>query len=281
MSVLLHLSDLHFGTERPHVCKVLIQFARTLCPDAIIISGDLTQRATAAQFAAAADFVSALPEVPRLILPGNHDLPGLPLRAIAPYVRHSGSFPGRLDPWLELDDILIVGANSCHRWLHQHGAISRTQVRRVAARLRAAAPTQWKIVVTHHPLLLTSGADWADRPFGHAEALRSWFVAGAELFLNGHVHQACTQPVTTGHDTRRSAHVSQAGTACSSRLPGGKPNSFTVLRQETHGAHLIRSAEHWSWSERGHEFVRSECHPLHALARSTRHEAPGTTADRS
>lgn len=42
MSVLLHLSGLHFGTERPQVCQALLDFAHHFTPDAIIISGDLT-----------------------------------------------------------------------------------------------------------------------------------------------------------------------------------------------------------------------------------------------
>ena len=44
-------------------------------PDLIVVTGDITQRARVAQFKLAAAFFEALPDVPRVCLPGNHDLP--------------------------------------------------------------------------------------------------------------------------------------------------------------------------------------------------------------
>ena len=53
MSILLHISDTHFGTEQPEVVRALQQLARERHPDVLVYSGDMTQRARAAQFAAA------------------------------------------------------------------------------------------------------------------------------------------------------------------------------------------------------------------------------------
>ena len=66
MSVLLQISDTHFGTERAPVVEALLALAEELAPERVLLSGDITQRATAAQFAAARAFCA------RLGRPGRH-----------------------------------------------------------------------------------------------------------------------------------------------------------------------------------------------------------------
>ncbi|MEN3112318.1 metallophosphoesterase family protein [Uliginosibacterium paludis] len=263
MSLFLHLSDPHFGTERPPVCEALIALAHRLAPDAVIISGDLTQRATRSQFAAAARFVQALPKVPMLVLPGNHDIPLAPWhRLFSPLGRFRHHFGCRPDPVLELDSAIILGVDTTRRWRQQYGVINRKQIERVAERLKTTPAQKWRIVVTHHPLLLTPGADWPDRPLLHAEALDRWFDSGADLFLNGHVHRPAVLPVASGSSGQHQAFVSQAGTACSLRQRGGQPNSVTVLHQDDTSPARIRSLEHWTWSDRSRSFERSGPTPL-------------------
>ena len=43
--MLLHLSDLHFGTEREICLQAIRLFCKDHAPEAVIVSGDLTQRA--------------------------------------------------------------------------------------------------------------------------------------------------------------------------------------------------------------------------------------------
>jgi 3',5'-cyclic AMP phosphodiesterase CpdA len=57
MPVLMHLSDLHFGAHDPAVCAAVQRLAQRLGVDMAVVSGDLTQRATARQFEQAARFV--------------------------------------------------------------------------------------------------------------------------------------------------------------------------------------------------------------------------------
>ena len=45
MSVLLHISDTHFGTEEAAVVTALRTLSNELKPDALVFSGDVTQRA--------------------------------------------------------------------------------------------------------------------------------------------------------------------------------------------------------------------------------------------
>ena len=54
MTVLMHLSDLHFGAHDPVVCAAVQRLAQRLGVAMVVVSGDLTQRATAEQFEQAA-----------------------------------------------------------------------------------------------------------------------------------------------------------------------------------------------------------------------------------
>ena len=44
MTVLLQISDPHFGTERPEVVAALERFVHELQPGVLLLSGDITQR---------------------------------------------------------------------------------------------------------------------------------------------------------------------------------------------------------------------------------------------
>jgi 3',5'-cyclic AMP phosphodiesterase CpdA len=47
VSVLLHLSDPHFGAEEPQAVTALLALAEQERPDVVVASGDITQRAPA------------------------------------------------------------------------------------------------------------------------------------------------------------------------------------------------------------------------------------------
>mgnify|MGYP000060360230 CR=1 FL=1 len=80
MSVLLQISDTHFGTEQPPVVEALVALAAQLRPDLMVLSGYITQPARPDQFLAAKAFADRL-GVPVLALPGNHDIALFDLRA--------------------------------------------------------------------------------------------------------------------------------------------------------------------------------------------------------
>src|SRR5690606_5190111 len=63
MSQIVHISDTHFGTEDPAVVDALLSLVRRWQPSLLVLSGDITQRARSAQFAAAKSFLdqTALP----------------------------------------------------------------------------------------------------------------------------------------------------------------------------------------------------------------------------
>ncbi len=74
MSVLLRISDTHFGAEQPHTVQALVALAMQLRPDVVVLSGDITQRARPAQFGATKAFVDRL-GAPVLAIPATTTLP--------------------------------------------------------------------------------------------------------------------------------------------------------------------------------------------------------------
>ncbi|QTD47136.1 metallophosphoesterase family protein [Ottowia testudinis] len=260
--MILHITDPHFGTERPAVVAALIALARQRRPGQIVLSGDITQRARPAQFAAARDFVQRLCDAcgidavrDVLVIPGNHDIPlfNLPLRLADPYGRFCRAFGARLNPMIRTPQAWLIGVNTTRLWRHKHGEVSTAQIERVAARLRAAPDGALRVVVTHQPLMVIERGDRRDLVRGHRAAIRAWVAAGADLFLSGHTHQSFVAPLL---GDGRQAWVVQTGTAVSRRVREHVPNSVHLIDWpgESGGARVV---ERWDCS--GERFERVAC----------------------
>jgi len=230
MTVLLHISDPHFGTEQARVVEAVVALARQLQPELVVLSGDITQRARPAQFRAARAFIDRM-GAPWLVIPGNHDIALFDLlsRLWRPYARYRTAFGEVLEPCHESNDLLVLGVKTTRRRRHVHGEVSAEQVERVAGRLRTARDEQLRVVVVHHPLVVPPGPDESNLLRGHAHARQTWAAAGADLVLGGHIHVPFVMPVP---GAARPAWVVQAGTAVSSRVRPGMPNSVNVVRWE-------------------------------------------------
>jgi 3',5'-cyclic AMP phosphodiesterase CpdA len=257
----LHLSDTHFGTERAPVRQALLRLVHGCAPDAIVLTGDLTQRATATQFDAARRFLAQLPAVPLLVLPGNHDIPLFDLwtRLLHPYRAYAAVAGPAHAPQLRLGQhLLVVAADTTRRWRHRHGTLGRAQIEAVAAQLAAAPDRAWRMVATHHPLLVREPGDREDRPRQHALALQRWTQAGAHVLLAGHIHLPAVLPASTAG---AGCWVVQAGTALSHRLRPGVPNSVNLLRQLP-GPVPARQCQRWDYSADAERFELAATVPL-------------------
>lgn len=251
MSVLLQVSDPHFGAEVPPVVEALAALSSAQKPDVLVMSGDITQRARPWQFSAARRFVERL-AVPRtLVIPGNHDIPLVDVftRLFRPYARHCRVFGPDLEPLLDLPDLLAIGVKTTRRWRHIDGEVSSSQVERVAARLRVAAPGQLRLVITHQPVDVPHASDEHDLLHGHARAARAWTEAGADLIMGGHIHLPYVRPLGLRFpDLVRRSWCVQAGTATSWRVRPDAPNSINLLRYGQSGRSDHCTIERWDYT---------------------------------
>jgi 3',5'-cyclic AMP phosphodiesterase CpdA len=257
MSLLLHLSDTHFGTVQPLVVEALAHLAAQHSPSVVVLSGDITQRARPAQFQAARAFADHLCQhgAPLLAIPGNHDIALFDLwaRFAQPYARYSAAFGTDLAPVLATPDWLVLGVKTTRRWRHKNGQVSSEQIERVAQALAAASPQQLRVVVVHQPVAVTRAEDETNLLRGQAEALPIWAAAGADLVLGGHIHLPFVKPVA---DLPRPLWAVQAGTAVSSRVRRGAPNSVNLLRWNEPSNPRCCRIEQWDFSAQAQAFVQ-------------------------
>lgn len=260
VSVLLHLSDPHFGTEDPRAVEALLALAEQERPDVVLASGDITQRARPAEFDAAQRFFDRLTARHALIVPGNHDIPpwDLPRRMLAPFAGFARVFGDNLEPRLTSPFVWIAGLVSARRWRHKHGALSRQQVQRTASWLGSAPPGVLRVVVTHHPLAALRWHEEDAVVAGADDALSRWWHAGVHLVLGGHTHAPYAVPVRAARSATgacRTLWVAQAGSAVSHRLHAGGAHSVNLLRRGVAGAWRI---EQWDLQREAGRFSRRQ-----------------------
>jgi len=265
MSLLLQISDTHFGTEQAPVVEALLQLAQRERPSLCVLSGDITQRARRAQFDAARAFVDRLAMPLQVVIPGNHDIPlfDVATRVFAPYRHFRRVFGSALEAEVSTADFLLIALNTTRPWRHKHGEISIEQVRRVAERLRRADPAQLRIVVTHQPVAVPNAAETNNLLRGRMAALREWSDAGADLVLGGHIHLPYVLELRQRFaDLRRRLWCVQAGTAVSSRIRAGVPNSVNLVRFDRAAWPLQCGVERHDFNAVTGEFECVERHEL-------------------
>ncbi|CUH40911.1 Calcineurin-like phosphoesterase [Jannaschia seosinensis] len=227
MRRVLHISDLHFGRDRPDLLRPLIRTINGLAPDLVAISGDFTQRARLGQYRAARAFLAQL-QPPVLSVPGNHDTPldNLFIRFLYPWARYRKYIHPELEPSWEDEEVAVVGINTVNRWSWQRGRIGRHTIRRVCNGFTDDEPARTQIAMLHHPL--EHGSDVEKRLMRGADrALTRLGECGADVVLSGHLHTWHARPFAT----QAGVLFVQAGTGLSTRLRG-QPNDFNLLSIE-------------------------------------------------
>jgi 3',5'-cyclic AMP phosphodiesterase CpdA len=225
MTVIAHLSDLHFGAEDPAVVASIGAEVAAAKPDLIAISGDLTQRARTREYLAAAAFLRSLP-APWLAVPGNHDMPSFELveRFANPWRRWREFVGPETEPAWSDDQVAVVGLNTARRggfdFRWERGRIGGSRLARLEARLAAVPPHLLRIVVAHHPFTAPADSPRAPLVGGVARALAAFARHGVRLVLSGHLHLPDVTRLAGGDIL-----LVQGATATSHRLRG-RPNSW-------------------------------------------------------
>jgi 3',5'-cyclic AMP phosphodiesterase CpdA len=269
MGVLLQISDPHFGTEQPAVVEALLALAARERPEVVVWSGDITQRARRSQFEAASAFARRMNVPHVLAIPGNHDIPlfNLAARLLYPYRGFLQAFRTEqghaLEPELNLPGVHISGVNTTRNWRHKNGEVSRRQIDRVCRRLRQCKPGVLRVVVIHQPLWIVEDEDRGNLLRGHEQALDAWGRAGADIIMGGHIHLPYVRQLeASAPEGPRPLWIVQAGTALSSRVRGGVPNSVNLIRyQDATGAAEgpSRVIERWDFDNSQSRFERVQC----------------------
>ncbi|MDE2764269.1 MAG: metallophosphoesterase [Gemmatimonadota bacterium] len=241
---ILHASDVHFGKPHlPELSGALVRFVHRERPDAVVVSGDLTMRAKAAEFRAARVFLDALAPYPLIVTVGNHDVPLYRVweRFVIPFGNYRGHMDRALDTVIDLEEgathggARFVTLNSCApRRAIVNGRIGAGQFA-FADRAFAAAPAgALRILVVHHNLVEPADGVYGPPLRGAHRVLRRLPRWGVDLVLSGHIHRthlASSGPVESP-DTAAGVPILMAGTATSDRGRGrelGK-NSFNLVR---------------------------------------------------
>jgi len=244
MAVLVHLSDLHFGRVDERLVDPLLATVTAARPDVVVVSGDLTQRARRAEFEAARAFVARLPG-PRVIVPGNHDVPLYNVfdRLARPLASFREFIEADPMPRFANGELVVVGVNTARSVVIKNGRINREQIDAIRAAFRDVPGDALRVVVTHHPFDAGEAMDADDR-VGRAEmAMKAFDECGVDLLLSGHLHVAYSGATIPALRCRGALAVS-AGTATSTRVRGD-PNEFNVLHLTKRRIEVERQA----WDE--------------------------------
>ncbi|HEY8259299.1 MAG TPA: metallophosphoesterase [Gemmatimonadales bacterium] len=261
--VIAHLSDLHFGgfVDLAQI-EALEDFLPTLSATAVVVSGDLTQRARHGEFQAAHAFFNRLrSRLPLLVIPGNHDIEwwkspfGVMGRKIK-YSKYSKYFEP-LTPVLEVPGAVIAGALSAYgiafgslTWnlndLAVKGHLPSSETKRVKAIFDGAAPGTVKVLALHHNVL-AGGISGRMGLASWRSAHRRLLKTGADVVLCGHDHQEGAGQV------KGTLAVSTAGTH-SFRSRKGRPSVFNLVRIDPGAVHV----QHYRWESGSRRFLKSD-----------------------
>ena len=251
MRLIAHLSDLHFGRVDPATLPALHGALMAARPDVVVVSGDLTQRARPAEFAAARCFLDSLP-FPQVVVPGNHDVPlhNVVARALVPFQAYRRGFAHDLEPEFMDAELGVVGINTARAMTFKNGRIAVKQVQRSCARLDESGPGVTRVVVTHHPFELPGSAA-GDAVIGRAGmAMAAFARCRVDLILSGHLHVGHAGPSTVRYaGSGWASLLVQAGTATSTRRRG-EENAFNLVRIDGHRM----AVESLAWDTAGGAF---------------------------
>lgn len=235
---LLHISDLHFGPPfLPVVAEALMDTIPELAVDAIVASGDITQRAKREQFEQARAFFDGLSAYPLMVIPGNHDVPLYRVfeRFLKPHALYQEIISPDLNPVLEVGNVVLVGLDStAPRRSISNGRLDLHQLQHSGEVFAKFPSDKVRIVVAHHQFV--PGHDKVfDVPMPRARRAIDWFVEQrVELIMGGHLHRSYignSLDFFPGHQRDRGVIIAQCGTTTSSRGKGREreENTFNLV----------------------------------------------------
>ena len=186
-------------------------------------------RARHTEYQSAREYLARIKK-PKLMIPGNHDQPILPIadsieRFTHQFGRYQKYIHPNIDSALDAPGWFVIGLNDNHP-IAPGGFWSSHQRAWMQNQLTNAPRGSIKVVVTHHQL--SWGGKWRPAGFWYpTRALEFLARYGVDLVLNGHTHVPHAEQTTQG------IVVARAGTATSGRLRHGRANSYNLISADS------------------------------------------------
>ena len=228
MTKIVHISDLHFGTEDSKIVNYFIDDMSDIKPNVVVVSGDLTQRAKTNEYIKAKDFLGRL-EYQKVVIPGNHDIPLYQIwnRILNPFKKFDKYFDIS-DRYYSDNAIEIIGLNSVQNLRWKSGKLSLEQLESGVSEFKKSGKNTVRILVVHHNLFHISSKRDAVKLF-KTKPIHRWLMQNKiDLVLFGHDHKSMIQPILFDDDNIFDFILVQAGTATSNRTRGYS-NSFNII----------------------------------------------------
>lgn len=221
---IIHLSDLHFGMHNQVIIDSFCMSLPRLNPDLIIISGDLTQRATNEHYKMLNLFINQLP-VPFLAVPGNHDIPlyNLWARLNYPFKNFKNYVSKTLTTCFENNEVKILGVNSVTPYKIKDGTLNKKTINLIQNFFNEDSG-QLNILFFHHNLNYFSGMH---HPLNNAEELINYLkISPVDIVCTGHLHYSNLKLIPK--DQSNLYAILHAGSLSCQRTKDGK-NSFYII----------------------------------------------------
>jgi len=282
MITLVHASDVHFG--KPHdarAAEAFLRAAHEADPDAVVVSGDFTQRAKVREYEDAAAFLERLPEVPRVVTPGNHDVPLYRVweRLFTPFRNYREYISDELDSVTRVEGCTLVSLNTAApRTAIVNGSLSRAQLDFARDAFDASPSSDLRVLVAHHQLAPPpdyAGGDAMPHARRHLAELERM---GVDVVLGGHLHRAYIGNSLDVIEREEPGHpvvIVQSGTTSSSRGRARERMrcSFNLLRVDDTAIEVV----HHHYDRGGDDFRPTG---VHLFPRRPRTSLPEAAASR-
>ncbi len=225
---IIQISDLHFGMNQTEIIEYFLEDLASIKPDVIIISGDLTQRATEEHYQLFQKFLKLLPVAQVLIVPGNHDIPMYnPIeRLLYPFSRYKEFVSPQLESSYMNKEVNILGVNSATPYKVKDGRLGERTIKRIKNHF-SATDNQLNILFFHHNLNYFSGMH---HPLNNAEEFIEYLKESPiHIVCTGHLHYATLKLITKNHQGQ--CAILHAGSLLCERTKDGK-NSYYLIESD-------------------------------------------------
>jgi 3',5'-cyclic AMP phosphodiesterase CpdA len=258
------------------VGEALLRTAENLSPDVVIASGDFTQRAKRSQFQQAREFLSRLPGVPLVTVPGNHDVPLYRVfeRILRPHALYLEHVSGDLNHVYQFDDAVIVALDSTapYRTI-TNGRLHQWQLEFCARAFENVPRESARIVVAHHHFAPAPDFERDQTMPGARRAINQFVDLGVDMIVGGHLHRAYignSLDVYPGNHRDRGIIIVQCGTS-TSRRGRGKEREKNSINMITINAEIVH-VTHCMYFEEEEEFAPLSRHTFPRPGRRLDHQ---------